>query len=318
MEVLVDYVQVREPLKECTLEVCVHVAGDCLHLRHPLSEHKVAEFMHDLPPLGMDKPQHMARLKIDDHGGAAAAIVQLERICAQIPCLPLRLPERPFAAFSFRVEPRKPCPVDGLDHILVEPCRERYRLEGLPQGKEVLREGERRQCDSVAWDPEGHPFRECAPALPACSSWPQDLYPRPSHPQREVPEHDGVFPFFSIALPQQGHEGASFASSLPGTDRMRTAFLHPLVDVLNFSVRALSLGFPVCTRPSRYEGIWMKPGAAILPAWGNDGQLGCRGCYTCHRGPSFFGVYMLRCKILEDGRFPVCTDAIPQASAHSF
>ncbi|RRF99799.1 MAG: hypothetical protein DUD39_02555 [Coriobacteriaceae bacterium] len=146
----------------------------------------------------------MARLKVDDHGGAAAAIVQLELICAQIAGLPLRLPERPFAAFSFHVEPRKPCPVDGLDHILVEPCRERYRFEGLPQGKEVLREGERRQCDSVAWGPEGHLFREGAPALPACSSWPQDLYPCPSHPQGEVPKRNGGLPVFLHRLSAAG------------------------------------------------------------------------------------------------------------------
>ena len=51
---------------------------------------------------------------------------------------------------------------------------------------------------------------------------------------------------------------------------------------------------------------------------GNGGQLGCRGCYTCHRAPSLFGVYMLRCKILEDGRFSVSLSIKPRSSAHSF
>ena len=77
----------------------------------------------------------------------------------------------------------------------------------------------------------------------------------------------GAFPFFSIVLPQQGHEEASCASSLPGTVRMRTTFLHLLPDVPNSSVRTLSLGSPAYTKPTRGEGIWMKPGAAISPAW---------------------------------------------------
>ena len=59
MEAIIDDVQVRKPLKKGALEVCVHVAGYGLHMGHPLSEHKVAEIKHDLPPLGMDKPQGM-------------------------------------------------------------------------------------------------------------------------------------------------------------------------------------------------------------------------------------------------------------------
>ena len=77
----------------------------------------------------------------------------------------------------------------------------------------------------------------------------------------------GAFPFFSIAFPQQGQHGASDTAGLPGTVRICTAFLHLLVDVPNSLVRALSLGSPVCTKPSRCEGIWMKPGAAISSAW---------------------------------------------------
>ena len=77
----------------------------------------------------------------------------------------------------------------------------------------------------------------------------------------------GAFLFFSIALPQQGYEGVSFAASLPGTVRICTGLLHLLPDVPNSSVRTLSLGSPACTKPSRWEGIWMKPGAAISSAW---------------------------------------------------
>ena len=75
----------------------------------------------------------------------------------------------------------------------------------------------------------------------------------------------GTFPFFSIALPRQGHEGASFDISLPGTVRMRTGLLHLLPDVPNSSVRALSLGSPVCTKPTRWEGIRKKTESS--PAW---------------------------------------------------
>ena len=77
----------------------------------------------------------------------------------------------------------------------------------------------------------------------------------------------GAFPFFSIALPQQGQHGASDTAGLPGTVRICTAFLHLLVDVPNSSVHTPSLGFPVCTKPSKCEGIWMKPGAAISSTW---------------------------------------------------
>ena len=151
MEVLVDDVQVREPLKECTLEVCVHVTGDCLHIGHPPSEHEVAEFMHDLLPLGVCEPQDMAHLKVDDHGDPAAAIVQLERICAQIPCLPLRLPESGLAVLALlRIERREPRAVDRLHHIPVEPYHEGHCLKGLTQGKQVTHECEQQQRDALA------------------------------------------------------------------------------------------------------------------------------------------------------------------------
>ena len=145
----------------------------------------------------MSEPQDMACLKVYDHGGISVPAVKLELICAQIARLPLRLSESGLAVFiPFRVEPREPCPVDGLDHILVEPCRERYRLEGLPQGKEVLREGERRQYDSVAGSPEGHLFREGAPALPCMpilAARPLSLpFPSPG----EVPKRNEGLPVF--------------------------------------------------------------------------------------------------------------------------
>ena len=75
----------------------------------------------------------------------------------------------------------------------------------------------------------------------------------------------GAFPFFSIAFPQQGQHGASDTAGLPGTVRICTAFLHLLVDVPNSLVRALSLGSPVCTKPSRWEGIQKKTESS--PVW---------------------------------------------------
>ena len=75
----------------------------------------------------------------------------------------------------------------------------------------------------------------------------------------------GTLPFFSIVLPQQGQHGASDTASLPGTVRICTAFLHLLVDVPNSSVRALSLGSPACTKPSRWEGIQKKTESS--PVW---------------------------------------------------
>ena len=151
VEPVVDDREMRMALKECALEVGVHVTGDGLHMRHPLSEHEVAEFMHDLSLLGVCKPQDMPCLKIYDHGGAAAAIMQLELVCAQIPCLPLGLPESGLAVFILlRVEPREPYPVDLFHHVPVKTCHERYRLERLAQGEEVLREGEQQQCDALA------------------------------------------------------------------------------------------------------------------------------------------------------------------------
>jgi len=47
-------------------------------------------------------------------------------------------------------------------------------------------------------------------------------------------------------------------------------------------------------------------------------QLGCWRCYTCYRAPSLFGIFLSRCKVLEDGRFSVFAGIVLQASAHSF
>ncbi|RRF94967.1 MAG: hypothetical protein DUD39_16310, partial [Coriobacteriaceae bacterium] len=68
----------------------------------------------------------------------------------------------------------------------------------------------------------------------------------------------GTFPFPSIDLPQQGHDGASFTSSLPGTKSMRTGVRNLLDDVSKSSVRTASLGSPLCTKPSRCKGIAKK------------------------------------------------------------
>jgi len=118
--------------------------------KHPLLAHVVAEGMEDLLSLRMDKPQHMSHLEVYDHGGAAVPAVQLERICTQIPCLPLGLAQLSLTAFPFRVEPREPRALDLFHDVSVEACRERYRLEGLPQGEQVTHEGKQRQRDSVA------------------------------------------------------------------------------------------------------------------------------------------------------------------------
>ena len=76
----------------------------------------------------------------------------------------------------------------------------------------------------------------------------------------------GTCPLPSMDFPQQGHEGASFDISLPGTVRILARLWHLLVEVPNSSVRALSCGTSVCTNPSRCEGSWMKPGAHISSA----------------------------------------------------
>ena len=123
VEVLVDDVQIRMALKECALEVGVHVAGDGIHMRHPLAAHEVAEVIHDLLPLRIGEPEHVAGLKVDDHGGPAAGIVQLELVCAQVAGLALGLPELQPAAFAFRVERREPCPVDLFHDVPVKACR---------------------------------------------------------------------------------------------------------------------------------------------------------------------------------------------------
>ena len=103
------------------------------------------------------------------------------------------------------------------------------------------------------------------PALPACPSWPRYLYPCLSIPRGRCQSAMGAFPFFSIAFPQQGHEGASFDISLPGTVRICTTFLHLLPDVPSSSVQTLSLGSPACTKPTRWEGIRKKTESS--PAW---------------------------------------------------
>jgi|GEM_PF-6938812 len=153
--------------------------------------------MHDLSLLGVCEPQDMACLKVDDYGGAAAAIVQLELICAQIPCLPLGLPESGLAVFILlRVEPREPCAVDLFHHIPVEPCHEGHCLKGLTQGKQVTHEREQQQRDTLAWGPEGHLFREGAPAFPCMlilAARPLSLpFPSPG----EVPKRNEGLPVF--------------------------------------------------------------------------------------------------------------------------
>ena len=79
----------------------------------------------------------MSHLEVDDHGGAAVPAVKLERICTQIPCLPLGLAQLSLTAFPFRVEPREPRALDLFHDVSVEACRGRHRLEGLPQGEQV-------------------------------------------------------------------------------------------------------------------------------------------------------------------------------------
>jgi len=292
MEVLVNDVQVRKPLKECALEVCVHVAGDCLHIGYPLSEHKVTEFMHDLLLLGMSELQHMAHLKVYDYGGISVPVVQLERICAQIPCLPLRLPESGLAVLALlRIERREPRAVDRLHHIPVEPYHEGHCLKGLTQGKQVTHECEQQQRDALAWGPEGHLFREGAPALPACSSWSQDLYPRPSHPQRGVPKRNGSLPVFLHRL-SAARAAWCIRHCRPARNRED---LHRLP--ASFGRRAELLGAHALSGLSRlHEALEMGGDPEedrVFSGMGNGGQLGCRRCYTCQRAPSLFGVYML-------------------------
>ena len=148
VEAVVDDIQARVPFQECPLEVGVHVAGDGLHLRHPFLPDEVAQVVYDPLLLGVCEPQDMPGLKVYDHGGPAAAIMQLELICAQVAC---RLAELPlFVPILLRVEPREPCPVDLFHDIPVEPCRERYRLEGLAQGEQVIHECQERQRDALA------------------------------------------------------------------------------------------------------------------------------------------------------------------------
>jgi hypothetical protein len=106
--------------------------------------------MEDLLSLRMDKPQHMSHLEVDDHGGAAVPAVKLERICTQIPSLPLGLAQLSLAAFPFRVELREPRALDLFHDVSVEACRGRYRLEGLPQGEQVTHEGKQQQRDALA------------------------------------------------------------------------------------------------------------------------------------------------------------------------
>ena len=118
--------------------------------KHPLLAHVVAEGMEDLLSLRMDKPQHMSHLEVDDHGSAAVPAVKLERICTQIPSLPLGLAQLSLAAFPFRVELREPRALDLFHDVSVEACRGRHRLEGLPQGEQVTHEGKQQQRDALA------------------------------------------------------------------------------------------------------------------------------------------------------------------------
>jgi len=106
--------------------------------------------MEDLLSLRMDKPQHMSHLEVYDHGGAAVPAVKLERICTQIPSLPLGLAQLSLAAFPFRVELREPRALDLFHDVSRQACRGRHRLEGLPQGEQVTHEGKQQQRDALA------------------------------------------------------------------------------------------------------------------------------------------------------------------------
>jgi hypothetical protein len=70
--------------------------------------------------------------------------------------------------------------------------------------------------------------------------------------------------FPSIGLPQQEHDGASFTSSLPGTESMQGGVGYLLDDVSTSSVQTASLSSPVCTKPSRCEGIERKAEASLV------------------------------------------------------
>ena len=313
MEAVVDDREMRMALKECPLEVGVHVSGDGLHLRHPFLPDVVAQVVYDLLLLEVCKPQDMPHLKVYDHGGVAAPVVQLELVCAQVARLALRLAELPlFVPILLRVEPREPRLVDLFHDVPVKACRGRYRLEGLPQGKQVLREGEQRQRDAVAGSPEGDVLDAGCPALPARPSWAGYLYSCPLHPQREVPKRNGGLPIFLHRLSAAG-AAWSFLGNHPAWDNED---LHcPLASP--GGCPELLCACALFRRACLHEAVQMRgdldeAGSGSLIGMGNGGQLGCRGCYTCHRAPSLFGVYMLRCKILEDGRFSVFLGICPQ------
>jgi hypothetical protein len=214
----------------------------------------------------MDKPQHMACLKVDDHGGISVPAVKLERICAQIARLSLGLSESGLAVFiPSRVEPREPRPVDLFHHVPVEPCHEGHFLERLTQGRQVTHECEQQQRDALAWALKGTSSMQVPPHSLHAHLGRKTSILALSIPRGRCQSMMGAFPFFSIVLPQQGQQGASDTAGLPGTVRICTAFRHLLVDVPNSLVRALSLGFPVCTKPSRWEGIRKKTESS--PAW---------------------------------------------------
>lgn len=205
MEAVVDDVEMRVPLEECPLEICVHVAGDGLHMGHPFIPDVVAEVVHDLLPLRACKPERMPCLQIDNHGGVHVPVVQPGLVYAQIPCLALRLPEHPLSIPALlRIERLEPRPVDLLHDVPVQSCHEGHRLERLAQGEQVLHEREERQRYAVSRCPERHLLCEGVPAFPACPSPAGYLYPRPLHAQGKMPERDGDLPVALHRLPAAG------------------------------------------------------------------------------------------------------------------
>ena len=144
------------------------------------------------------------------------------------------------------------------------------------------------------------------------------LDPCPLHPEGQVPKRDGDA---AVALHRLSAAGAawSFLGNHPAWD---SEDLHcPLASP--GGCPELLCAFALFGHACLHEAVQMRGDldearSGSLIGMGNGGQLGCRGCFTCQRAPSFFGVFLLRCKILEDGRFSVSEGATPLASAHSF
>ncbi len=138
------------------------------------------------------------------------------------------------------------------------------------------------------------------------------LDPCPLHPEGQVPKRDGDLP---VALHRLSAAGAawSFLGNHPAWD---SEDLHcPLASP--GGCPELLCAFALFGHACLHEAVQMRGDldearSGSLIGMGNGGQLGCRGCYTCQRAPSFFGVFLLRCKILEDGRFSVFLGICPQ------